>query len=92
MPAAMIPRQRLISGDGTVGQLADETMDADLTTAGMVGVPMVVVLVLAQLAVIGSDIAFQPRVVRAGAVYHDAFDGDLASCFVTGVFSENQLI
>lgn len=53
---------------------------------------MVIVLVLAQLTVIGSDIAFQPRVVRAGAVYHDAFDGDLAASFVTGVFGENQLI
>ena len=68
MPAAVIPRQRLVSGDAAVCQLADETMDAYLTTAGVVGVPMVVVLVLAQFAVIGSDIALQPRIVRAGAV------------------------
>ena len=92
MPAAMIPRQRLIGCDAAVCQLADEAVDANLTTTGMVGVPMVVILVLAQLTVIGSDIAFQPRVVRAGAVYHNAFDGDLAACFIAGIFGENQLI
>ena len=92
MPAAMIPRQRLIGRYGAVCQLSDEAVDANLTTTGMVCVPMVVVLVLAQLTVIGSDISFQPRVIRAGAMYHDAFDGDLAAFFITGVFSENQLI
>ena len=50
------------------------------------------VLVLAQLAVIGSDIALQPRIVRAGAVYHDALDGDLASCFVAGVLRKDELL
>lgn len=91
MPAAMIPRQRLVGGDAAVCQFADETMDAYLTTAGVVGVPMVVVLVLAQFAVIGSDIALQPRIVCAGAVYHDALDGDLASCFVAGILRKDEL-
>ena len=92
MPSSVIPRQRLVSGDAAVCQLADETMDAYLATAGVVGVPVVVVLVLAQFAVIGSDIALQPRIVCAGAVYHDALDGDLASCFIAGVLRKDELL
>ena len=88
----MIPGQALICGNRTIGQFADEAVNADFSAAGMVGVPMVVVLVFAQLAVIGTNIAFQPGVIRTCAVNHDTFDGDLATCLIAGIFGENQLI
>lgn len=53
---------------------------------------MVVVPVFAQLSVIGSDIALQHRVVCTCGMHHDAFDGNLSSCFVAGVFRKNELI
>ena len=63
VPATVIPRQSLIGSNRAVRQLADEGMDADLSSAGMIGVPVVIVLVLAQLSVIRADIALQPGVV-----------------------------
>ena len=87
-----IPFHRHHAAVGDVSQLADEAVDADLSAAGMIGVPVVVVLVFAQLTVIGTHIAFQPGVVSPCAVNHDALDGDLATCIIAGVFCENQLI
>lgn len=72
--------------------LADEAVNTDFSAAGVVGVPMVVVPVFAQLSVIGSDIALQHRVVCTCGMHHDAFDGNLSSCFVAGVFRKNELI
>jgi len=43
MPAAMIPRQSLIGGDGAVLQLAYETMNADLPLVGFILIPVVAV-------------------------------------------------
>ena len=85
--ATMIPRQGLICGNSPISQFADEAVDADISATGMVGVPMVVVLVLAQLAVIGTYIAFQPGVVRPCAVNHDALGGN----FLARLIAQKQM-
>jgi hypothetical protein len=60
VPATMIPRQSLIGGNGAISQLADKSVDADFSAAGVVGVPMIVVLVLPQQTIVGANIALQP--------------------------------
>ena len=59
VPATMIPRKRLISGDTTVSQLANEAVDADLPSVRLVLIPMVVALVLAKQTVVWTNIAFR---------------------------------
>ena len=90
VPSTVIPRQGLISCNRAVIELADEAVNADLSTAGVVGVPMVVVSVFAEQTVIGADIAFQPGVIRPGGMHHNAFNGYLPIRFVTSVFGEYQ--
>lgn len=58
VPSTVIPRESLVSGNGAICQFADESVDTNLSAAGMISVPVVVVLVLAQLAIIRTDIAF----------------------------------
>ena len=88
MPAPVIPRKRLVSGNRPIRQLADKSVNADLPIHGLV--PVIVVLVLSQQAIIRADIAFQPRVVGPGAMHHNALGGNLAACLVAGVVRENQ--
>jgi len=90
VPSTVIPRQGLISYNRTVIELADESVNADLSTAGVVGVPMVVVSVFAEFAVIGTDVTFQPGVICPGGMHHNAFNGYLPIRFVTSVFGEYQ--
>lgn len=90
--AAMIPRKSLVSCHRAISQLANEGVDANLSVAGVIGVPVIAVLVFAQLAVIGTDIAFQPGVVRTSGMYHDALDRDFPAGLVAGVFGENKFI
>jgi len=76
VPATMIPRKRLISGDASVSQLADEAVDADLPSVRLVLIPVIVILVLTEQAVVGSDIAFQVGIVSTGGMDHDALRRD----------------
>ena len=92
MPAAHIPRQRLVGGNGAVLQLANESVDTDLTPAGSGGIPVIAVLIDAEQPIVGSDVAFQIRIVRAGTVYHDALWHNGLSCFVAVVVRENELV
>ena len=64
MPSSMIPRQRLVGGDASISQLADEAVNTDLPAIRLVLIPMIVVLVLPQKSVIRTDITFQIGVVR----------------------------
>ena len=91
VPSTMVPRKGLVRGDGAVSQLADKGMNADFTATGVVGVPMVVVLVDTKGTVIWAYIAFQPGVVSPCAVNHDALDSNFATCLVAGIFGEDQL-
>ena len=61
MPAPVIPRKRLVSGNRSIRQLADKSVNADPPIHGLV--PVIVVLVLSQQAIIRADIAFQPRLL-----------------------------
>ena len=92
VPATVIPRQGLICSNGAIGQLADEAVNTDLPAAGMIGVPVIVVLVLTKEAIIRTHIALQPGVVSPCAVHHDTLDRDFAACLVAGVFRENELM
>ena len=64
----------------TVSQLTNEAVNADLTTARVIDVPVVVVLVLAEFSFIGTDITLQPRVVRTRGMNHNTLNGDFATC------------
>ncbi len=90
VPSAMIPRQSLVCGDSAVSQLADECVDADLSAAGMVGIPMIAVLVLAKQTIIGTHITLEVRVISTCGMNHDAFDRDFSACLVAGVFRKNK--
>lgn len=90
MPAAMIPRKRLICCDTPVSQLSDESMNADLPPAGFVLVPVVVVLVFSEQTVVGSDIAFEVGVIRTGRMYHDSFRRDGFTRLIAGIVYKNQ--
>ena len=70
----------------TVSQLTNEAVNADLTTASVIGVPVVVVLVLAEFSIIGIDITLQPRVVRTRGMNHNTLNGDFATCLIAGIF------
>ena len=58
VPTTMVPRQTLIGCHSTICKLTNEAVYTDFTTAGMIGVPVVVILVLSKSAIIGADIAF----------------------------------
>jgi hypothetical protein len=45
MPTTMIPRQSLISGDGSIRKLADEGMNTNLAAVWLILIPVIVVLV-----------------------------------------------
>ena len=91
VPTTMIPRKRLVSGDTAVSQLADETVDADLPSVRLVLIPVVVVLIFTEQAVVGSDITFQIRVVRPGGMHHDAFWCNGTARLKAGVVYEDEL-
>ena len=58
VPTTMIPRESLVCGNRAVSQLADKGMNADLSAAGMLGVPMIAVLVFTEQTIIRTYIAF----------------------------------
>jgi hypothetical protein len=60
-------------------------MNANLTVAGLILIPMIVVLVLSEQAVIRANIALQPWVICPGRVYHDAFGNYCFACFEAGI-------
>lgn len=92
MPSTVLPGQRLIGCHTSVSQLSNKAVDADLSSAGMIGVPVVVVLVFTQLSVIWADIAFQPGIVGTGGMHHNALDSNLSASFVAGVFRKNEFV
>ena len=86
VPSTMIPRQSLVCGDSAVSQLANECVNADLSAAGMICVPVIAVLVLAKQTIIGTHITLEIRVIGTRGMHHDAFDRDFLACLVTGIF------
>lgn len=90
MPASMIPRKSLICGNCSVRQLSDEGMNTDLTATGLILIPVVVILVFAQQAIVGTHVAFKVWIVRSGGMHHDAFGNYGSACFETGVVCEYQ--
>ena len=92
VPSTVIPRESLVSSNGAICQFADESVDTDLSAAGMIGVPVVAVLVFTEQTVIRTNIAFQIGVVRTGGMNHDTLDGNGATCLVAGIFRKDQFM
>jgi hypothetical protein len=81
----MIPREGLVCCDRAISQLSNKSMDADLTATGLVLIPVIIVLVLSEQTIIGADVAFQPRIIRAGGMHHNSFRDYRFACFIAGV-------
>src|SRR5690554_6151967 len=92
MPASIIPRQGLICGDCSVRQLSDEGMNTDLPSSGLILVPMVIILVLAQQTVIWTHIAFEVWVICPGRMHHDTLRSDSSACFVASIVGQNEFM
>ena len=92
VPSAGIPRQCLVSGNRTVRQFSNESVDTDFPPVRLVLVPVVAVLVVAQLAVIRPHIALKVGIILPSTVYHDPFRRDLPARLVTGVVGEHTYI
>ena len=90
VPAAHIPRQRLVSGNRAVCQLADERMDADLSPIRLRLIP--VVAAGAEQAVVWADIPAQIGIVAAGRVDHDAFRLHVNACTIAVVLCKIELM
>src|SRR6056297_842627 len=89
MPSSMVPGQGLISSDSAIFKLSNKCMDTDLSTTRSMLVPMVVVLVLSQDAIIWPNISAKIGIVRPSAVHHDAFRFDFPTCFITFIFCKD---
>ena len=89
MPADHVPRQRLVGGNRAVCQLANKGVDTDLPVHVLI--PVITVLIYAEQSVVGSNIAFQPRIVRAGRMYHDTLRHHHPAAFVAVVIRKNEL-
>jgi hypothetical protein len=62
-------------------------VNTDLATTGTILIPVVIILILTQKAVIGANIPLQARVVGPGGVNHDTFDSNGSACLIAGIFS-----
>ena len=69
MPGLHLPRQRLIDRDAAAGLFSQKCVDAHRKSRP---VPVIVIAVFAQFAVIRLHIAAQIWIVRARGVHHDA--------------------
>ena len=56
MPAAHIPRQCLVGGDGTVRQFADKCVNADFPAVRLILVPVIIVLILSEQPIVRAHI------------------------------------
>ncbi|MPN15573.1 hypothetical protein SDC9_162907 [bioreactor metagenome] len=65
-------------------------MDADLPSVRLVLIPVVIVLVLTEQAVIRTDIAFEVGVIRPGGMHHDALRCYGFACLKAGVVGEYE--
>ncbi|MPN57192.1 hypothetical protein SDC9_204886 [bioreactor metagenome] len=92
VPAAIIPRQCLVCCNASVSQFTDEAVDTDLPSVWLVLIPVVVILVLAKQAVVGTDIAFQIWVVRPGGMHHDALRRDGTARLITSIVGQNDFM
>jgi len=90
VPSSVIPRQGLVGCDCAIIEFSDEAVNADLTTAGVIGVPMVAILVFAKQAVIGANVAFEPGVVCSGGMNHNAFNRNGSACLIASVLGKNK--
>ena len=86
VPSTVIPRQGLVCGNRAVSQFADESVDADLSAAGVIGIPVIAVLVFTEQTVIGTNVSPKVGVVRSSGMNHDALDGDGSASLVAGIF------
>lgn len=82
MPASMIPWQGLIGSDGPIFKFSDKGMDTDLSATGSMLVPVIVVLVLPQEAIIWSNISTKIWVIGSRTMDHNALGLDFSTCFI----------
>ena len=80
----------MVGSDASIGQFPDEAVDVNLSAAGLILISVIAVLVFAQQAVIGSDVAFQVGVICPGGMHHNAFRSYGSACLVAGVIGKNQ--
>lgn len=89
VPAPHIPGKGLIGGNASVRQQPDKGVNTGPHTGA---VPIVVILIHAQKAVVRADIAFQVRVFRPGAVDHDPLGRDVLSPLVAIILRQIELV
>ena len=92
MSSTVIPGKCLIDCYGAVSQPADKSMGTDLSSPGMIGVPMTAVLIFAKQAVIGTDITLEIWVIDTSRMNHDAFDRDFPACLIACIFCQNEFV
>src|SRR5699024_163443 len=86
VPSTMIPRQSLVCGNRAVSQLANKGMNADLSATGMIGIPMIVILIFAEQTIIGTDITLEVWVIGTSGMDHDTLNRNFPACLITGIF------
>lgn len=92
MPAAHIPWQRLVGGNRAVGEFPNKGVDADLPPVRLILVPMIVVRIFAQQAVVRANIALESWIVCPGGMHHDALRDNSPSRFIAGVVCQNEFM
>ena len=97
VPSSHIPRKSLGGSDTTIGELANESVDASVGTRA---VPIIMIAIIAknrnQFIIVcigfkGLDVAFQGWVISPGTVQHHTLGFNPLIGFVTIVFRQNAL-
>jgi hypothetical protein len=86
----MIPWQGLIGSDGAIFKLPNKGMDTDLSATGSTLIPMIVVLVLSQYAIIWSNVSTKIGIIGPSTVDHNALGFNFPAYFITFVFCKDK--
>jgi len=92
VPRPVIPGKRLICSDAAVIQFADESVYANLLSVRQVGVPVVVVLVIAEQTIVWAYITLQIGIIRPSGVNHYAFGENGALRVKAAVIRKKQFV
>ena len=92
VPASVIPGQGLVGSNSSVSKLSNECVNADISAARTSRVPMIVILVFAEQAIIWTDITLEVGVVGPGGMNHNTFYSNGSACLVASILGENELM
>jgi hypothetical protein len=65
-------------------------MDTDLSAAGSMLIPVIVVLIFSQETIIWTNVSTKIWIVSSGAMDHNAFGLDFLSSFIAFIFCKNK--